>query len=493
MKKMSRILAFIMCFVMVFSVTSVGASALVIRPMRPSKVTASSTAATVTLSWTKVTRATGYRVYRYVNNNWKAIKTTSDTTYKVTGLAASSTYNFAVKSYRKSGDEIAWSDYRSLSVNTKSMGKIATIKTAVNTKAVKLSWSAVEGASGYRVYQYKGGKWTALKTVGASTRTYLISSLKSGTTYSFAVKPYARSTSGIVWGTTKTVKATTTSVNKAKFSSYTAATNAITLKWGKLSGVSGYRIYQYKSGEYKAIKTTAGTSYKVTGLKSNTNYYFKVRAYKNNNGKITWYAYSDAVKIKTLALSSELGVYRVAKYQKIFNAGTYKMTFVTNDKELGNTPITVAVRNGYLYIETEIEGLKTKLIYNNKNGKTYMLLDDFKKYTIITEELMGEDIDISASIAEYAKMNIGSKITSSYATIGGKKVVCEKYKDSVTGDTIKYYFNNDVIYAQDTVDASTGKVSRILYKSFTTDVPSSLFAVPKNYAYINLSWLGSLM
>lgn len=169
------------------------------------------------------------------------------------------------------------------------------------------------------------------------------------------------------------------------------------------------------------------------------------------------------------------------------------MTFVTNDKELGNTPITVAVRNGYLYIETEIEGLKTKLIYNNKNGKTYMLLDDFKKYTIITEELMGEDIDISASIAEYAKMNIGSKITSSYATIGGKKVVCEKYKDSVTGDTIKYYFNNDVIYAQDTVDASTGKVSRILYKSFTTDVPSSLFAVPKNYAYINLSWLGSLM
>ena len=483
-----------MCMIVMFSVTSVGASALIIKPSRPTKVSASSTAGTVTLSWTKVTRATGYRVFRYVNKQWKPIKTTTSTSYKVTGLTASSTYQFAVKSYRKNNSEIAWSDYRSLSVNTKAMGKIPSIKTTVSTSAVKLAWSAVEGASGYRVYQYKGGKWAKLKDVNASARTYLISGLKSGTVYSFAVKPFARSTNGVVWGTTKTVKATTTNPKKAKFSSVTSGTSAVNLKWGKLSGVSGYRVYQYKSGEWRAIKTTTATSYKVTGLKSNTNYYFKVRAYyKNAKGKVTWYAYSDACKIKTMAKSSELGVYRIAKYQKIFNAGTYMMTFVTNDDDLGNTPITIAVRNGYMYMETEVEGITMKMIYNGKNDKTYMVLDDYNVYVTLTEELMGEDIDISATIEEYGKINVSGKITSSYAKIGGKTVVCEQYKDSVTGDTIKYYFNNDVIYAVDTIDRNTGKVSRVLYKSFTTSVPSSLFSVPKSYAHISSSIIEALV
>ena len=40
------------------------------------------------------------------------------------------------------------------------------------------------------------------------------------------------------------------------------------------------------------------------------------------------------------------------------------MSFVTNDKELGDTTTTVAVKNGYMYMETKVEGFKTKIIYN---------------------------------------------------------------------------------------------------------------------------------
>ena len=109
MKMTSRITAFIMCVIMVFSVTSAGASALVLAPSRPSKITGTSTVSTVTLTWTKVSLASGYCVYQYSGNKWKQIKKTTDTTLKISKLKASSTYKFAVKAYTKTdSDETIW-------------------------------------------------------------------------------------------------------------------------------------------------------------------------------------------------------------------------------------------------------------------------------------------------------------------------------------------------------------------------------------------------
>lgn len=492
MKKTSRITAFIMCVIMVFSVTSAGASALVLAPSRPSKITGTSTVSTVTLTWTKVSLASGYCVYQYSGNKWKQIKKTTDTTLKISKLKASSTYKFAVKAYRTKGKEIAYSSQRTISVNTKQMGSIKTLKAAVSGKNITLTWSAASGASGYRIYQRKNDKWVKLKTVSSSTKTYTVKNLKAGSTYSFAVKPYVKATSGTVWGTLKSVKATIKDTTKAKFTSHTAGATAINLKWAKVSGATGYRVYQYKSKKWTKLKDTSSTSYKVTKLKSNTSYSFKVRAYKKAKGKTTWYTASDAYKVKTLKTSNSLGVYRIDKYAKLMKAGTYKMTVVTNDPELGSTPITIAVKGGNMYMETKVEGLKMKMIYTAKNNKTYLVLDDVKMYSVITEKLLGEDIDMSYMISQYGKVNPSGKITSSYQTIGGKKLVCEQYKDAETGTTIKYYFDNDVIYAVDNVDKK-GNVSRMMYESFTTSVSSSLFSVPKGYAYINLDLLGGLV
>lgn len=56
-----------------------------------------------------------------------------------------------------------------------------------NKKAV-LSWTAVDGAGKYRVYSYKNGKLTAIKST--KKLKYTVKNLKNGTRYSYAVKAY---------------------------------------------------------------------------------------------------------------------------------------------------------------------------------------------------------------------------------------------------------------------------------------------------------------
>ena len=79
------------------------------------------------------------------------------------------------------------------------------------------------------------------------------------------------------------------------------SSKTIKLTWKKVKNASGYVIYRYsaKSKTYKKIKTTAKASCKVTKLKSNTSYRFKVKAYAKLDGGIYYGSYSKRVKKKT--------------------------------------------------------------------------------------------------------------------------------------------------------------------------------------------------
>ena len=71
------------------------------------------------------------------------------------------------------------------------------------------------------------------------------------------------------------------------------------LSWKKVSGVSGYELYQSeKKGKgYKKIASCKSsiTQYTKSGLKHKKNYYYKMRAYITN-GKTKVYSDYSAVK-----------------------------------------------------------------------------------------------------------------------------------------------------------------------------------------------------
>ena len=82
-----------------------------------------------------------------------------------------------------------------------------------------------------------------------------------------------------------------------------AGTKKAYVKWGKVSGASGYEIYRStkKTGTYSRVKSiTSGstTSYTNSGLTSKKGYYYKVKAYRTVNGKKVYSSYSSVKYIK---------------------------------------------------------------------------------------------------------------------------------------------------------------------------------------------------
>jgi len=88
------------------------------------------------------------------------------------------------------------------------------------------------------------------------------------------------------------------------------STKAI-IKWKKVKGASGYKIYRSTNGKkWKVIKTVNGnkkTTYTDVKLKKGTRYYYKVRACKTVNGKKYWSA-SQKKSLRIVAGLSKLNL-----------------------------------------------------------------------------------------------------------------------------------------------------------------------------------------
>lgn len=177
-----------------------------------------------------------------------------------------------------------------------------TVTVEENVDSIKLTWSKVNGANGYRVYSYnpETKKYTTLKTLTGTT--YTIKNLTSGTDYVYTVRSYGNLNGEKVWGNhsfvyTATVPAT------VKISSATVKdANKAVLKW-QSTPATGYEIYMAtgKNGEYKKIKTiTKNTTvtYTKSSLAKGT-YSFIMRAYKTVDGTKL---YGDFSKVKSVSI-----------------------------------------------------------------------------------------------------------------------------------------------------------------------------------------------
>ena len=191
---------------------------------------------------------------------------------------------------------------------------------ALNYKTIQVSWSSVDNADGYIVYRRtETGSWKKIADQ-VTDISYKDQKAVTGTTYHYTVKAYS-----YIWGG-KTVSSYNKDgvIGKATLGKVKIATaasenyNTIRVTWNKVSGANGYRVYRStsKDGKYTSIGSTAKNS-AVTFLDkkavTGTTYYYKVRAYRNVNGKKVYGSYSTAVKGKAVLSAPSLSVGSTSK------------------------------------------------------------------------------------------------------------------------------------------------------------------------------------
>ena len=151
---------------------------------------------------------------------------------------------------------------------------------------VTISWNSSEKATGYLVYTYNSStkKYTKIADVSSGATTYNDVSKNSINKTQYAVRAYNKKGNSVIYADYSSIVSYTPPVIKpAKVTSLTCkaqTSNTITLKWNAVKGATTYGIYRYDSSKKKYVKvgTTSKTEYKVSSLKSNTSYKFKIRA-----------------------------------------------------------------------------------------------------------------------------------------------------------------------------------------------------------------------
>ena len=172
----------------------------------------SADANSVTLTWKKVSGATGYRIYKTVNGVDTDLLTIRKNvnSVKIEKLSAGTNYSFRIRAYVKGEDKNYWSAksavYNTITAPVKNGFKITSVKSYTNDTKVTVKWDKVK-CTGYLLYIYDchAQEWvmaanvtgmnnteyvftTSVKAPGGKYPLYYVAGGTYG--YQFALRPY---------------------------------------------------------------------------------------------------------------------------------------------------------------------------------------------------------------------------------------------------------------------------------------------------------------
>ena len=239
--------------------------------------TVKATDETVRISWNRNTRADGYKVEWYIDNQWSAKTVTGNNNIAavIDGLCAGTRYKVRVSAYK--GD--LYSPYTYGYIDTLP-SKVTGITQTVTSSSFTLTWDKNESADGYTVQYYADGKWNEKTLTGNNKTTVTIGSLKGYKTYKVRIKAYKgelQSTFDDIYITTAPTK-----VDGLKVKS--AVDSKAVVIWNADANADGYNVGYYIGGKWleKTITDNKTAMAVLGGLTPYSTYKVRVRAYKGN-------------------------------------------------------------------------------------------------------------------------------------------------------------------------------------------------------------------
>ena len=245
------------------------------------------TSRTITLKWDKNADATGYVVEQYKGGKWTQIlKTTGNTTLQCTAssLAPETRYSFRMKSYKKTGSAVVYSDYTNIAATTRIACVSGLTAKSSTVSSVTLSWNKVASATGYVVEIYKGGKWnTVLTTKNNTALSCKVTGLAAGSTYKARIKCYRLTNGAYSFSEYLEADVNTKIANVTGFKASGNTASSITFSWNKNTAATGYIVEIYKGGKWTQIlnaKSNTTLTCTATGLSANATYSVRIKSFK---------------------------------------------------------------------------------------------------------------------------------------------------------------------------------------------------------------------
>ena len=141
---------------------------------------------------------------------------------------------------------------------------------------VKLTWSPVAGADGYRIYRAANGVWQQTPVASTTATSHVSASLVNGITYSFTVAAFTKVGDG-----PSSLSVTVTPLAMPEAVTPTAGDRRINLNWEPTAGATSYIIYRKVGAEPGFQEIAVGVtspSFVDLNLAPGTRYHYQVRA-----------------------------------------------------------------------------------------------------------------------------------------------------------------------------------------------------------------------
>ena len=314
------------------------------QPPEASVIKAQGGVGSVTLSWTKGKYTTSFDAEIYSGGKlFRAYRNMTVTSGKVSLDPG----NYSIKIISKNAFSKTVGNTVHFTVSKKGeLGRTAKVTQASTRNSIALTWTAVPGATGYRIFKKNGTAWQSL---GSATKTtYTVSGLTAGNTYGFAIRAYSVSGQKVTWAATYTeLTAATKTLPPSKVTA-TTTLSSIKLQWPAVKNADGYRIYNKTASGWREVTTLKETQVTYNNLGNGRTFIMAVRPFTVTSVGTVWGDYRE-IRTATLPAAPKISATDVKnlgakiRWTKVDGAEGYVVYFKldnTGYKQLGNYKAT---------------------------------------------------------------------------------------------------------------------------------------------------------
>ena len=230
----------------------------------------------IVLTWSSVSGATAYKLYRYNDSDPSPVLTyftsTTNTSYNDTGVSYGAHYYYAVKASCSLGDsEFSDSIIGSLDSTIPDAPLSVAASDGAYTDKIKIVWSSTPRATNYNIYRELNNTTTRINS-GVQGISFEDSTALSGITYNYSISASNLAGEGPVSG--KDSGWIKLNIPTGLVASDRTYTDRINISWNAVQGATAYKLYK----DTNLFTTTTNTQYDDTSVVFGQNYMYSVKA-----------------------------------------------------------------------------------------------------------------------------------------------------------------------------------------------------------------------